>query len=134
MAMPIPTYDKNDKSDTAPDPYARMDYLEEKMLEAANSGNMANYTTMRAEKKALIREHGRKPTVVISNTAADMQSRRRQQQAQDLTSRQAAENKRNNPPKRSFENESDLARKMTAAAEAGDHNEYNRLRKLRKAG
>ncbi|GAH11063.1 unnamed protein product, partial [marine sediment metagenome] len=32
---------------------------------------------------------------------------------------------------RSFETESDLACKMTAAAEAGDHKEYARLRRKR---
>ena len=69
-----------------------------------------------------------------SNTAAEMKARRDEQRESDLASRQRVEDEKANPSDKTFADESDLARKMTAAAESGDHKEYSMLRKLRKAG
>jgi hypothetical protein len=133
-AIKVSSYSNADESKVAPDPYARINYLEEQVAEAANNGEMANYSTMRNEKKQLIRDHGRKAAVVTSNTAAEMKARRDEQRESDLASRQRVEDEKANPSDKTFADESDLARKMTAAAESGDHKEYSRLRKLRKAG
>ena len=62
--------------------------------EAANNGEMANYSTMRNEKKQLIRDHGRKAAVVTSNTAAEMKARRDEQRESDLASRQRVEDEK----------------------------------------
>ena len=125
---------KMDKTDVTANPYARIDYLEEKMGEAAASGDMSMYSTMRIEKKQLIHLHGRRAPVVTGTSAAEIRERRRQQQEQDHANRQRLEDERNNPQEKTFEDESDLLRKMTEAAQRGDHIEYGRLRKLRKAG
>lgn len=132
-ALKTPKYDMTDKeeSEVAPDPYTRIADLEEKMLEAANSGDMALYSTMRAEKKELVRQHGRKPMVVTGTTAAEIQERRRLQAEQDHTNRQMLEDEKANPRERSFESEGDIEHQMTAAAERGDHIEYGRLRRER---
>ena len=119
------------KTDIDPDPYTRIADLEEKMAEAANSGDMALYSTMRTEKKELIRQHGRRAPVITSVTGAEITERRRQQHEQDHINRQRFEDEMVNPPARSFESEGDIELQMTAAAERGDHIEYGRLRRKR---
>lgn len=86
---------------------------------------------MRAEKKELIRQHGRKAPVITSVTAEEITERRRQQHEQDLINRQRLEDEKIDPPARSFENEGDIEHQMTAAAERGDHIEYGHLRRER---
>ena len=124
---------KTDKkeSDAAPDPYTRIADLNEQMLEAAKSNDMANYTSMRNEKNELIRLHGKKAPVITSVTVEEITERRRQQHGQDHVNRQRIEDEKANPPARSFENEGDIEKQMTEAAERGDHIEYGRLRRKR---
>ena len=121
------------KTDIALDPYARIGYLEEKMAEAASSGDMALYSTMRNERKELVRQHGRKAPVVTCVTAEEITGHRRQQAEQNYIHRQKFEDENANPPERLFAEEGDIEKQMTAAAERGDHHEYGRLRRVRQA-
>jgi hypothetical protein len=137
-AVKVPSYDPNSigqgGDQVTPSPYERIAFLEQKMAEAANAGEMALYSTMRNEKKQLIKEHGSRPVTMVSNTSVEIKARKEELRAADLKSRQHQEDLRNKPPERlTFAEEGDIERQMTEAASAGDYKEYGRLRKKRQA-